>query len=299
MDAKKEAEIIRQYIADNRNKEAAERLCQWFEGKSTGRQNAALGLLNRVSALNDNILRGLISQADADLERNRITQALLDLTKQLDDTDPLPSVGGRFSLTAIAVAAAVVLAAVIGWIWFHKAPAPPPSFDLTVNLHGPGGESEVIRQGKVKLLLGDHFLSPKEINSEGQVFFDKISGEYYDQPVKLIPLEMRYKVVSQTARSASESRSISFELTPIPDTTLVHGIVFLPGPGNKPAAAAHLNINVGQAETTTDERGQFRVPVPVAAGATVNLMIDYKGRNRYNREITISSNKELLLTLNQ
>ena len=299
MDAKKEAELIRQYIADNRNKEAAERLCQWFDGKSTGRQDAALGLLNRVSSLNDNILRGLVSQADADLERNRITQALLDLTKQLDDTDPLPSGAGRFSIKTIAVAAAVFLAAVIGWIWFHKAPAPPPSFDLTVNLHGPGGESDVIRQGKVKLLLGDHFLSPKEINGEGQVFFDKIPGEYYDQPVKLIPLEMRHKVVSQTARSASESRSISFGLVPVPDTTPVRGIVFLPGPGNKPAAEAHLSFNVGQALATTDEKGQFLVPVPVATGTTVNLMIDYKGQNRYNREITISSNKELLLTLNQ
>ena len=96
MDSKTEANLIRQLIADNQNKQAAERLHQWFEGKSASRQDAALGLLNRVTSLNDNVLRGLISQADADLERNRITQSLLDLAKQLDDTDTLPMTGKGF-----------------------------------------------------------------------------------------------------------------------------------------------------------------------------------------------------------
>lgn len=70
MDAATESGIIRQLIADNRNREAAQRLHAWFEGRSAGRQDAALGLLNRITALEAGLMRGLIGQADADLERN-------------------------------------------------------------------------------------------------------------------------------------------------------------------------------------------------------------------------------------
>lgn len=300
MDSKTEAGAIRQLIADNRNREAAERLYQWFDGKSAGRQDAALGLLNRVTALNDNVLRGLISQADADLERNRITNSLLELVKQLDDTGPLPAAGKPFPVK-VSIAVVVVLAAIVlGWLGLRKGPAPPPSaFDLTVNLHGPGGESDIIRQGRVKLVLGDYNLPSRDVSSEGQAFFDRIPGEYFDKQVKLVPLGMRYSVASQSARTPAESRSITFQLTPLPDTTLVRGIVFLPGPGNKPAAGARLDFNAGQAEGAADEKGQFHVSVPGSPGAKVKLMIEYKGQNRYNRDVTLPSGEFLQITLTQ
>ena len=300
MDSKTEVGAIRQLIADNQNRQAAERLYQWFEGKSAGRQDAALGLLNRVTALNDNVLRGLISQADADLERNRITNSLLELVKQLDDTGPLPAAGKPFPVK-VSIAVVVVLAAIVlGWLGLRKGPAPPPSaFDLTVNLHGPGGESDIIRQGRVKLVLGDYNLPPRDVNSDGQAFFDKIPGEFFDKPVKLVPLEMRYSVTPQSVRTPAESRSITFQLTPLPDTTVVRGIVFLPGPGDKPASGARLDFNAGQAEAAADEKGQFHVPVPGLPGAKVKLMIEYKGQNRYNRDVTLPSGELLQITLTQ
>ncbi len=298
MDSKTEANLIRQLIADNQNKQAAERLYQWFEGKSTSRQDAALGLLNRVTSLNDNVLRGLISQADADLERNRITQSLLDLAKQLDDTDAMPITGKGFPAKPLLAIGIVLLAAIAGWIWLKK-PAAPPYFDLVVNLHGPGGESDPVRNGKVALIVGDYRLPPRDISSDGQVFFDKIAGAYLDKPIKLVPLDMRYKVVSQSANSAAESRNITFQLTPVPDTTAVRGIVFLPEPGNKPAVNARLDFNAGQAEGSTDEKGRFNIRVPGASGAKVKLMIEYKGRSCYNRDVTLSSAEILQITLTQ
>lgn len=300
MDSAAEFKLIRQLIADNQNREAAERLSRWFEGKSADRQDAAFALLNRIAALNDNVLRGLTSQADATLENNRITQALLDLAKQLDETTPIRTVSNRLSTKWLIAAAAVILAVALFWV-FNKSGnvSAPSTFDLTVNLHGPGGESDLIRQGKIKLVLGDYHLPLKDINSDGQAIFDKIAGEYFDKTVHLIPIGMRYQVVAQSAQTPAESRSITFSLKPLPDTTLARGIVFLSGSGNKPAAGARLDFNLGQAQGITSENGHFQVPVPVAAGATVKLMIDYQGKNRYNRDITLSADVPLQITLNQ
>ncbi len=291
--------LIRQLIADNQNKAAAEHLYQWFEGKSAGRQDAALALLNRITALEHNVLGGLIAQADADLERNRITKALLELSKQLDETGEVPEASQPMSKTwmfgvlAIAIAGMVYLS-----LYKDGKTVVPPEFDLTVHLHGPGGESDIIKTGKIKLVLGDHNLPIKDINSEGQVIFDEIPGKYFEQPVRLVPVEMRYKVLSQTHQTAKASRQITFELAPLPDTTLVRGTVFLPGAGNKPAAGAELDFDNGRGVGVTNEKGQFEVAVPAAAGQTLKLMIDYKGQNRCNRNVTISATELLPITLN-
>lgn len=223
MDAAAEYKLLCQLIADNRNREAAERLNAWFDGKSAGRQEAAVGLLNRIAALQENVLRGVISQADANLENNRITQALLDLAKQLDETaDPAAALRGRGNRWLLLVAGAVVVL-IAGWIWAsgNKGPRTPPA-----------------------------------------------SG-----------------AATETTRAAA-------------DTTVVRGIVYLPGAGNRPAAGAHLDFDVGRARCVTDESGHFQVPVPAAEGAIVKLLIDYEGRNRYNRNYTVSGKEPLLTTLN-
>ena len=51
MTAEQTSTTLRQLIADNQNKAAAELFYQWFEGKSASRQDAALALLNRIKAL--------------------------------------------------------------------------------------------------------------------------------------------------------------------------------------------------------------------------------------------------------
>lgn len=299
MSSQNEATHIRQLIAENQNKVAAERLYEWFEGKSAGRQDAALALLNRITALEHNVLGGLIAQADADLERNRITKALLELSKQLDATDevtdaPVPmSKAWIFGVLAIAVAGMLYLS-----LYKGGAPARPAEFDVTVQLHGPGGASEPITAGKIILTLGDYNLPPKDINSNGQVIFDEIPGKYFDQPLRVAPIGIRYKVLSQTAQTARESQSITFTLAPLPDTTLVRGIVFLPGAGNKPAVGAELDFDAGRGQGVTDEKGRFQVAVPAAAGKSINLRIDYMKQNRYNRNVTISATELLPITLN-
>ncbi len=301
MDATAETRHIRQLIADNQNRAAAERLLAWFESRSPERQDAALGLLNRIAALESSMLRGLIGQADAELERNRITQALLDLSGQLNATGPVRSSTGR-PLPRVwwLSAAAALLAVILFWVFSRSSgPTPPASFDLTVHLHGPGGESDVIREGKVKLVLGDHHLPPRDLDSEGRAVFDKIPGEFFDRPVHLIPVALHYQVAGQSARSAAESRSITFQMQPLPDTTLARGVVFLPGADSRPAKGARLDFNLGQARGTTDENGFFNIPVPVAAGTTVKLLIEHEGRSRYNRDVTLSAGTPLQITLNR
>ena len=300
MSSQNEMTLLRQLIADNRNKEAAERLYQWFEGKSAGRQDAALALLNRISALDSNVLGGLVSQADAELERNRITKALLELTKQLDETGeaepekPAESKAWMYGVLAILVAGMIYLS-------FDKRKSQPPApdvFKVKVALNGPGGPSEVINTGKIKLLVGAYVSAPQDINSNGEAICDDIPGKYFSDTVQVVPLNMRYKVVSQSAFTAAQSQNIRFTLAPIPDTTVVRGIVYLPGPGNKPAAGATLDFGIGKGSGTTDEKGRFQIPVLAAASTTITLRIDYKGKNRYDRQVTVSANTELPITLN-
>jgi DNA-binding transcriptional regulator YbjK len=301
MNSEQESAILRQLIADNQNKAAAERLSQWFADKSESRQDAALALLSRIQSLDSSVLGGLISQADADLERNRITKALLELSKQLDDTGEIagaPAPPGSkawiFGVLAIVVAGMLYLA-------LDKSgskSAAPDTFSLNVHVHGPGGEPDLITSGKIKLLLGAYHSPVQDINSSGQAIFDEIPGKYLAEPVQAVPLEMRYKVTGQSARTAQESRNITFTLAPIPDTTVVRGVVYLPGAGNKPAAGAELDFNGGQATAVTDEKGRFQMAVPMATGKTAKLMIDYQHKNRYNRDLTVSASTLFQLTLN-
>lgn len=300
MNSEQEAIQIRQLIADNQNKSAAERLYRWFEGKSTERQDAALALLNRITALDSNVLGGLMAQADADLERNRITKALLELSKQLDETGAMPDASPPpMSKTWIFGVVAIVLAGMVYLAFSQDGTGVNAAFDLTVNLHGPGGESDIIPSGKIKLVLGDHNLPPQDINSNGRVVFDQIPAEYREKPLRVVPIGMRYKVVSQSASSAKESRSITVALAPLPDTTLVRGTVFLPGAGNKPAVGAELDFDNGRGIGTTDEKGHFQVAVPVSSGTQIKVMIQYQGKNGYNRGATVSNTSPLELTLNQ
>ncbi len=294
MSSQNEATLIRQLIADNQNKAAAERLYQWFEGKSAGRQDASLALLNRIASLDSNVLGGLVSQADAELERNRITKALLELSKQLDETGTFSEASPPISKAWIFGVLAIAIAGML-YLGLYKGPS---EFDVTLQLQGPGGASDRITAGKIILTLGDYPLPPKDINSNGQVIFDEIPGKYFDQPVRVAPLGIRYKVLSQTAQTAQESPHITFTLAPLPDTTLVRGIVFLSGAGNKPAVGAELDFDAGRGLGVTDEKGRFQVAVPAAAGKSINLRIDYKGQNRHNRSVTISATELLPITLN-
>jgi len=245
------------------------------------------------------VLGGLIAQADADLERNRITKALLELSKQLDETGALPEVSPPMSKAWIFGVLAIAIAGML-YLGLYKGGAPtrPSEFDLTLQLQGPGGASDPITAGKIILVLGDYNLPPKDINSNGQVIFDEIPGKYFDQTVRVAPIGIRYKVLSQTVQTARESRNITFAMAPLPDTTIVRGIVFLPGAGNKPAVGAELDFDAGRGLGVTDEKGRFQVAVPAAAGKSINVRIDYKGQNRYNRNVTMSATELLPITLN-
>ncbi|MBL7780886.1 MAG: hypothetical protein JNM22_06685 [Saprospiraceae bacterium] len=300
MTSEQTSATLRQLIADNQNKAAAELLYGWFEGKSASRQDAALALLNRIKALDSQVLGGLIAQADADLERNRITKALLELGKQLDETGeadmPEPAPESKAWIYGVIV---ILLAGMV-YLAFDKrgsSTAPPETFNLQVHVHGPGGEADLITAGKIKLLLGTYHSPIQDVNSNGQAVFTEIPGKYLAEPVQLVPMD-RYKVTAQSARSAQESRNLTFTLTPIPDTTLIRGMVYLPGPGNRPAAGATLDFNGGQATALTDEKGRFQMAVPLAAGKTAPLMIEYQGKNRYHRDLTVSTGTLFQLTLN-
>lgn len=299
MESENEAALLRQLIADNQNKEAAERLYHWFQGKNEARQDAALALLNRINALHTNVLGGLVAQADADLERNRITKALLELSKQLDEQGEHPEADAPMSKTWIFGVLAIAFAGII-YLNFYKGgrATVPPAFDMTVNVYGPGGESDAITSGKIKMALGAYVLPPQDINSNGQAIFPEIPGPYWDDTIRIIPVGMRYRAGTPSARTAQESRKISVQLAPLPDTTLLRGMVYLSGAGDQPAVGAELDFDLGKSKTRTNENGQFELAAPLAAGKTINLTIRYQGRERFNKEVTISAAQPYKLTLN-
>lgn len=283
-----EATILRQLIADNQNKEAAERLYQWFEGKSASRQDAALALLNRIKALDDQVLGGLIAQADAELERNRITKALLELSKQLEETgEPTEQETGSGSKAWIYGVVAILAAGML-YLALDKSdkPAAPPEFTLTTHLYWGAGTLPVT-EGKIKLILGDYHLPPKDINSEGEVVFANIDGRYFHDTIRMVPVGSRYRILSQSAKTPRESQNITFKVEQMPDTTIVKGVVYLPGTENLPAAGAELTFDFGKGVGVTDGNGRFEIPVFSKPEKLVKLVIRYQDKQRYNKVILV------------
>lgn len=288
---------IKHLISESSLAEAADLLSSEWQGKDTALYNLTLQLKERHHALKKEIALGVISHSDAELERARITDALLFLCDKLENPafemprhlrnyyqteDKKPS--SRKWLLPIVGS---VLLLIIGYFSIQSA-IKPSDFDLKIFLHGPNGLADPISNTQVKLALGNYQLPPREVDAQGRVDFTDIPIKYAKDSVHLVLLDLPYEVVQQSASTPAESDngSITFELKPTVQWTNWRGTI--KDSTGKPLANAKLDIESGLAEVTTNENGNFTVKVPKAAGERVQVVVYLAGKQVLNSSFVLT-----------
>lgn len=293
----KSSNDIKHLISESSLEEAAQLLAQHWQDKDASLHNLTLQVQERFHALKKEIALGVISRTDAELERAKITDALLYLTDRLENPDmEVPRHLQRYlkvdekkaNRTWLLVVAGAVLLLLVGYFSMQAA-FKPTDFDLKVFLHGPKGLPEPIVNAQVKLAFGDYQLPPREVDAQGRVDFTDIPIKYADDSIRLILMDLAYEVVRQSAPTAAQSNdgSITFELKPVVQWTNWRGT--LKDADGKPIPNARLDIESGLARATTNADGNFEVKVPRASGERVQVVA-------YNKDGEQVLNNSFILT---
>lgn len=301
-------ETLKQYIAESRQSEAIEQLLEAWKNKNKSLYNNVLQIKERYNFLQNEIARGVISQPDADLERAKITDALLFLTDRLDNPQAAPprhlqefldERSTKKQATAPWIILSVVSLVILGFGYVAiKNFTAPTTFDLKLTLMNTLGLVETLAHQEVKLFFGNHFYDTQEFDAEGKAIFTDIPNKFKQDSV-IIKLENPpYQILGQSAIKAADSDngSINFIIEAVIQYTNWRGKV-TDETGN-PIAGAKLEIDSGQANGSTDEQGNFEIKIPRPSGEQVQVTIYYQGRTVYTSSgYTISESQPAQITI--
>lgn len=279
-------------IGKDELQKAAELLAAYWEVKHQELYEASLAQTRRLHTLGQKRIKGIVSEEQANLEHARITDALLAISHQLSTDSPKMPDGfpeeptevrpwGKYAWpTTLAVIA--VIASVI-WMLNNKGGGSP--FMLTLNLQSLEN-AEPITGGKVKVVLGDYHLAPKDLNSDGQVIFDNIPAAYLDDTLRVVPIDLAYVVKSQSVDLPLQSRQVTVNMVPRPDTTIWKGTVI--DRDRRGIPGARIDINSGTAIEVSDTDGNFSIPIPLPANSRVQVQVRINGELWYDKLNVIS-----------
>lgn len=294
-------------VAGGQLEKAAKRLEQFFERTDPERRQWVLQLQRRLHTLKAEYMRGVLSREDRDVELARISEALLWLCRQKTDASPEPprylrqlaaTPQAKTPLTTMQwvwlSAAVVSILAVLG-VWYWGIPAATEPFNLTVYIQGPAGAAEAPAVGAVQVRLGSFRTDFKEVNSDGEVTFRNIPRIYREAPIELIPKNASFRVLQQSAETAADSETITFELQP-----LAHWRGLVRDTDGHPVSGARVDVGPGLVETTTDAQGHFQVDVPRPAGSRVQVEVWVDGQlRRRNSYVLTGSDDRAPIILNE
>lgn len=297
------AETIKNYIAESQLPEAIEQLIQAWQGREQRLYNLTLQVKARYNFLQNEISKGVISQSDADLERARITDALLFLTDRLSNPQlELPRHLQAYFSTAkpnnrktLLISAGILLLLIVAYSFWQNA-STPSDFSLKMVLQAPPNSQEAIAHQTVQLFFGDNLFGSQELDSEGKAIFTDIPNKFWQDSIHIQLQNPGFQILSQSAASAatSDKGSITFQLESVTQYTNWRGTVS--DEKGKPVAQAILNIDSGLAMDTTDLQGNFQVQVPRASGERVQVMISYQGKT-YSHSFVLSESIPLQINV--
>ncbi|MEM1320955.1 MAG: hypothetical protein AAGG75_11905 [Bacteroidota bacterium] len=301
---------IRQLITAGRSRKAAELLCAFLGGTTSVLYNPALDQLSRINRLEQGVNKGRIDEMEADYELAQINQSLLSIAdkvllqakgesidldqKNANDVQTKKKEDKSTRNTRLIGFISLIITA---WLTYYTYRTGTPSvFELRVKLEAPEGHEEQIRQGQVKLILDEEYrLEPLNVGEEYEALFTNIPSRHLDSDIKLLPVDMRYAVVNQSALTARKDKTINFELTPLPDTTMLRGTVF--DHIGQRVPFAWITVSDGKAYAFSDHMGRFNIAVPGKEGEQVNLDIELKGRKQYEGKIPLPDPDPIILNL--
>ncbi|MFN7115576.1 MAG: hypothetical protein ACK4TA_02195 [Saprospiraceae bacterium] len=277
-----QADAIKALIAESRLSEAVEALLVAWKNQDKQFYHLVLQIKERYHFLQNEIAKGVISQTDADLERARISDALLFLTDRLDNPQAqLPrhlqqyfgenlqkSKQKQYLILVVSATLVLVLA-----FFFLQSYLKPADFNLKITLQAPANALANLAQQKVSLFFGHNLFATQEMDSEGKAIFTDIPNKFLHDSVLLQLDHPAYRIIGQSAATAAASGNggITFQLEPVTPNTHWRGTV-LDAKGNA-IPNAILDVESGLARDTTDRNGNFALPVPKATGERVQVTI--------------------------
>lgn len=294
---------VTQLIGQDELRQAAEMLANHWQNRHAALYQSTLAQVRRLHTLEEKQFKGLISEDNAAVEHARITDALLSISQQLQQNRPqLPEdlqedspgpVNRKKWLIAgalpVLIAAFFLLRPLIG-------NTESGSFNLTLNLQLQDDASPV-SGGRIKVILGDYHLQARELNSDGQVIFPEIPVKYLDDSLKVIPVNLAYDVVAQSAVFPQDSRSITVQMKKRAEQILWKGSVL--DQQRRAVANAEIDIESGTAVIRTDSLGNFRAWVPLPNSSNVRVRIRIGSIQRYDQRYTLDQDKPATLVINE
>ncbi len=296
-------EKFHQLIASDQLSQAAEGLVGYWKGKNEPLAALSLAQLRRLRSLQTQQTKGTVSDNDAFVERAKITDALLSICAQVDSAKPTVPEELREQVQSghpgnrrwlIPLLAILVVAA--GIFVFKPFSGEPESeaFSLSLGFHESGNAGKIIREGKVKVMLGDRDLGEKTIDPEGKVHFYNIPGDAGSDSIRIITVEMPFRVARQSAWMPEQSRNITVELEPVQQTIRWRGKVI--NAKQEPVENALVDVESGLASGKTDGSGNFEIQVPKREQVQVTVMVD--GRMVRNASFVLSETVPVTIVLN-
>lgn len=293
-------ETIKNLVAGSKLREAAQQLSEGL-ADSPKLQAAAIQLQERLTRLEQQELKAVVAPAEAALERNKVSDALLQLGAQLDlppSQRVLPaglaaSAGDGDGIPAWQwVAGTVAVLLLIGFISYSLWQQNQP-FDVRAYVHGPKGESQPITEGVVKMKIGAYMADGVFEGDPGQIMFRGIPAKYKEDSIRLFPVNLpQYQKGSQKGHTVEE-QPIVMGLEPA--ATDWRGVVKFEN--GQPAKNAFVAVDTYK-ETMTDSLGRFRLIVPKPSGSEVQVQVRIDGEERFNKQRVISSEEPAQLILN-
>jgi len=290
---------LKDLVARSQLREAARQLAGGL-ADTPRLHSAAIQLQERLSRLEGRELKGIVSPAEASLERNRISDALLQLGAQLDvpaDARKLPDAwtegiephGKSIWRWVVGAAVVLLLLALAGFsYWQRNRP-----FDLRAYIYGPQGESQPVSKGLIKLQMGAYMADGLWEGKPGQVLFPDIPARFRKDSIHLFPLGLpQWQKDTQLGHTYAEA-PIRLQLK----AAATHWRGLVRDANGVPLAGA-LVIADGDYRTRTDSLGHFQLLIGRPEGSRVQVRVRVDGRERYNKQKVLSGTTPAELILN-
>ena len=200
---------------------------------------------------------------------------------------------GKMSYGTIELAGPVVVfgLVVLGGLLLAN---PVATFPLTVRVHGPGGQSDIVRQGTLMVDLGADRRT-KPIGAEGEVVFAGIPAALVGKPIRLLPDVPGYRPHSDEPVVIPEDHIIELELGRLESATRVRGTVL--DSADRTVRNAILSFDGGSVIATSDTLGSFTALIPMEPGNVVVVTVTLKGRLVYDESITLAESPPLKIRI--
>jgi hypothetical protein len=165
----------------------------------------------------------------------------------------------------------------------------PSRVQAVVHVYGPGGSDDVIRQGSIRLGLGQAILV-QPIDANGAAYFPDLSSELLGTPIELSAQVEGYRSRPQKLVLPPNGvlRMVLDKIPPapvIPPSTVASGTVL--STDQQPLAGVSVSVESGLAVATTDELGNFRMRVPLAEHERVRLIATRGGKVGYDEHVVL------------